>query len=145
MPLPADMGNRLFPCLHLPSELQALRATSGLHDRLTALTTALRQVAKAIDDLNAKAVVMTWNHLRRTPLSRVICAGAGKRSALLTVLLAAYFDGEKGTTPLVKELSTDQKSAEPLLDELAIIQEDNELRSWYEERLTEFGLVSIPH
>jgi DNA-binding transcriptional regulator LsrR (DeoR family) len=141
LPLPGDMGNRLFPCLLLPSELRKLDTPPSLRSRLAHFTRALNRIAKEIEDLNAKAVVMTWNHLRRTPLARVLSAGPGKRRALWTILLAGYFDVEKGAIPLVKELSTDHQTADHLLSELAVIQSDPELRLWYEERLTEFGLM----
>jgi DNA-binding transcriptional regulator LsrR (DeoR family) len=139
LPLPGDMGNRLFPCLPLPSALKKL-GTRGEH--LHRLGGALHDIAGQIEELNAKAVVLTWNHLRRTPHARVICAGRSKRGALWTVLLAAYFDGEKGATPLVKELSTDQKTADQLLSELTTMQADPELRAWYEEQLATFGLLA---
>ncbi len=140
LPLPGDMGNRLFPCLPLPSELKLAGQTSN--HSLRELAHALKPIAKEIERLNAKAVVMSWNHLRRTPLARVICTGRSKRRALWTVLVGTFLDREKGATPLIKELSTDHETANELLSELAIMQADAELRAWYQERLTDFGLAA---
>lgn len=138
LPLPGDIGNRLFPCLPLPSEVKA--SGPDLDHWLGRVAGPLEKIARQIEELNAKAVVMSWNHLRKTPLTRVISTGRSKRRALFTVLLAAYMDAENGATPLVNELSTDYETAHELLLELAIIEGDQALRSWYKTQLSAFGL-----
>jgi DNA-binding transcriptional regulator LsrR (DeoR family) len=142
LPLPGDMGNRLFPCLKLPTELMALGDRSQLNDELERMANALKPVTKEIDELNARAVVMSWKHLRRTRGVRVICAGQSKRRALMTVLLAGYFDCEQGATPLVKELTTDHATATSLCAELEVLQSDRDLCAWYAERIRDFGLLA---
>lgn len=142
LPQPGDMGNRLFPCLMLPSELLALAERARLGTELARMAEALRHVANEIEELNARAVVMSWRHLRRTRGVRVICAGQSKRRALWTVLLAAYFDCEQGATPLVKELTTDHTTATSLCAELELLKNDKDLCGWYAERVRHFGLLA---
>jgi hypothetical protein len=139
LPLPGDMANRLFPSLPLPSEFKSAIAGDGNY--LPRMERALPRIAKEIEDLNAKAVVIPWVHLRRIPLTRVICTGPSKLRALYTVMLAGYLDVENGATPLVKELSTDQVTASQLLSELTFIQADPELMKTYAKWLAEFGLL----
>jgi DNA-binding transcriptional regulator LsrR (DeoR family) len=145
LPLPGDMGNRLFPCLMLPTELLALGDRAHVSNELERMARALTPVTKEIDELNARAVVMSWQHLRRTRGVRVICAGQSKRRALMTVLLAGYFDCEQGATPLVKELTTDHATATSLCAELEVLQGDKELSAWYAERVRDFGLLGAAH
>lgn len=144
VPLPGDLGNRLFPVIPLPSDQQAkdLKATSA----------ALARIKKLVDGLNARAVVMTWEHLRRTRSVRVIAGGGTKLRALWTILLAASFDaqaararrGDRGVAPMINELTTDRDTAVELMKAIRMLDADTSLRRQYHGICHELGLSNSP-
>jgi DNA-binding transcriptional regulator LsrR (DeoR family) len=150
LPLPGDMGNRLFPCLMMASELEHLTDPARLAADLRQFAPALQKISREVEELNARAVVMTWRHLRRTRGVHVIGGGRGKLQPLWTLLLAAYFDSSQtrkngdaqDAAPMVKELTTDTVTAERLLVELEFIKRDENLCAWYGEQLLDLGLTA---
>lgn len=154
LPMPGDLGNRLFPCLPFPHTLSNTdkRARSQLAGRI-------KKIARKIEALNDRAVVMSWEHLRRTPRVLAICGGASKVEPLFTLLLAAYFDGEQAlklesvrpgdrvprSAQIITALTTDTATAETLLTEMEAVIGDDSLKAWYRDLLQDIGLCIRRH
>jgi len=92
---------------------------------------------------------MSWKHLRRTRSVRAIAAGT-KLPALWSVHIAARFDAAnakkngRGSVdgPVISELTTDERTAKPLLSALEVVLKDDALLKWYEETLSKRGLTT---
>jgi DNA-binding transcriptional regulator LsrR (DeoR family) len=107
LPYFGDVANRLFPALPLPHEFKARKAPSPeLFNRLGAL----------LDELNRRAVVMGWGHLKGIPSVWAVAGGELKARVLWTLVICRYLD-EKSSCPIT-ELSTDIRTAETLLKAL---------------------------
>jgi hypothetical protein len=141
LPLPGDIGNRLFPTLPLPSEI----ATTD--SALRKLRRDLAQVSARVRRLNERAVIMSWEHLRDTRSVRVIGGGRSKRRPLWTILLAASFDaglarsqGGATASSIVNELTTDRDTANLLLEEIRLLRDNQMLLEHYHEMCSVIGL-----
>ncbi len=145
-PMPGDVGNRLFACLPVASDLKERSESDD--PGLERLTAGFGRVAKIVEELNQRAVVIPWSRLRGTRHVRAIAAGKGKLSALWTIVLATYFDAKVGrqqgrpAVPLVTEVATDYASAAELRAELAILENNPHLLRWCSDRLAESGLLA---
>jgi hypothetical protein len=139
LPQPCDIGNRLFPALPFPHEL------FGSVNRRDAAK-SLRRVGEILSELNSKAVVMSWNHLRRADAVHVVGGGETKLRALWTVLLSASFYHQPLATrrgdssPLVTHLTTDDSTARALLGAMSELQSDRSVQEFYRELCSNLGL-----
>ena len=123
LPFFGDVANRLFPALPLPSELKDKTPPSlELYDRL----------ASMLEELNSHAVVMNWNHLRGIPSVWAVAGGDLKVQVLWTLLICRHLEQDRNNS-LIKELSTDLKTAEQLQQALRDFDDSTgEVRKWYE-------------
>src|SRR6185436_16026085 len=142
LPLPGDIANRLFACLPMPDRVRA-------HNR-EELFDALASIADDVEALNARAIVASWKHLRRTRRVTAIAGGRSKLAPLFTMLLSAFFDeqrspsiGRGDASPIITELSTDVATARALLAAIHELQQDEALAVWYQRCAQRIGL-SIP-
>ena len=149
--MPADIGNRIFPALMLPSKLIGLRS-------LEDVPLGMADVSAKIALLNSKAIVMDWLHLRRTRSVRAIASGGSKLPGLWTILLAARADAARSRrsrqdaadktvstpdkAPLISELTTDCATAQALLSAIEMVKNDEALSRWYERVLPITGLTA---
>lgn len=104
-----DVANRLFPALPLPAELQKSPLPSPR---------VYESLRKLLDELNSRAIVMEWEHLRQTPSVWAIAAGRVKLHVLWTLLICKQHEREKSKS-LIKELSVDLESAKSLIKAVA--------------------------
>src|SRR6266568_1991725 len=140
LPLPGDVGNRLFPTLPLPWEIKDKTERASLNGRIG-------RISDLVQGLNERAVIMSWQHLRSTRSVRVIAGGTSKRRALWTVLLAASLDrptprsrGGSRTAPFVNELTTDRETAKVLLPAIRALKNDVHLLRLYHDICCRIGL-----
>jgi len=124
-----DVSNRLFPALLLPSQLKE----SGLSG--TKLDKLYSTLCLKLHELNARAVVMEWEHLRGIPSVWAVAGGELKTNVLWTLLICRYLEGDKSKS-IVKELSTDVETAERLQRALQDFKSaPDEHRNWYREMI----------
>jgi DNA-binding transcriptional regulator LsrR (DeoR family) len=117
-----DVANRLFPAICLPSELDKDQLPAPKH---------LDDLREKLDELNDHAVVMEWEHLRRTPSVWALAGGPLKVQVLWTLLICKYHDPDKAKS-VIKELSTDLKTAEQLERALRDFEAASpKVRDWY--------------
>lgn len=127
IPAFGDVANRLFPALPLPSDLLAQRS------RLSTLRKAYRELRGKLHEINKRAVVMEWRHLRGIPSVWAVAGGKFKREVLFTLLICRYLEKDKSKA-VVKELSTDLSSAEALHKARRDYDTLPEpLQTWYQE------------
>jgi DNA-binding transcriptional regulator LsrR (DeoR family) len=122
LPYFGDIANRLFPTLPLPEDLIGRALPSpNVYERLST----------KLDELNRRAVVMDWAHLRGVPSVWAVAGGALKVRALWTLLICRRLESS-GRSGIVKELSTDIRTAIKLEDALdAFDKAPQDLRNWY--------------
>jgi hypothetical protein len=127
IPAFGDVANRLFPALPLPADLLAQRSKQA------ALRRGYRDLLHKLREINSRAVVMGWQHLRGIPSVWAVAGGQFKREVLWTLLICRYLEKDKSKT-IVKEMSTDLDTAEDLhraRQEYESLPES--LQSWYQE------------
>jgi len=119
-----DAANRLFPVVPLPSELRKTPRPPGAdYDKLR----------QKLDELNNHAIVMEWEHLRKTPSVWAIAGGRLKLHALWTLLICRRYERDKSRS-LIKELSVDLRTAQSLESALNDFENaSNIIQSWYAE------------
>jgi transposase-like protein len=124
LPYFGDVANRLFPVVPLPRDL----AKSGLPDPAVFV-----RLGAMLEELNSRAVVMGWNHLRGVPDVWAVAGGSLKVEALWTLLICRRFEPSTRTS-VIKELSTDLKSAELLQQALRDFEKSSSVtQAWYEQ------------
>lgn len=119
-----DVANRLFPVVPLPSELRKTpRPSRADYDKLR----------QQLDELNHQAIVMEWEHLRKTPSVWAIAGGRLKLHALWTLLICRRFERDRSRS-LIKELSVDLRTAQSLENALNDFDNaSNTIQNWYAE------------
>jgi len=117
-----DVANRLFTAVPLPNELRRAGLPSP---------TLYEKLRKMLDELNSRAVVMEWEHLRNTPSVWAIAAGAVKIHVLWTLLICKYHESDKNRS-LIKELSVDLETAQSLERAFAdFLSASAAVKAWY--------------
>ncbi len=122
-----DVGNRIFPCLPYPQELNPEK-----HGK------ALAEVAVKIAAINDRMVVVNWSHLCQIKSLLAISGGGFKRHQLFTILLANILapEGQK-PCPIVTDIVLDSDTALDLLGKVRMLQspEYRNVRTWYSAAL----------
>jgi DNA-binding transcriptional regulator LsrR (DeoR family) len=125
LPFFGDVANRQFPALLLPTELQKSAIPVEKLDELYS------ELGCKLDVLNSRAVVMDWDHLRCIPSVWAVAGGALKINVLWTLLICRFLDPDKSKS-VVKEVSTDIRTANQLLEALqAFHQAPTAFKNWY--------------
>jgi DNA-binding transcriptional regulator LsrR (DeoR family) len=123
LPPIGDVANRLFPAVPLPQTLiaAAKRPAPAAYVGLT----------KRLQELNDRAVVMEWAHLRRIPSVWAVAGGEAKAHVLWTLLICKVVEADRNSA-LVKELAVDLQCAEILDRALEDFRNaPQEIRDWY--------------
>lgn len=121
LPAFGSLGNRFFPTLPFPDELEGrdLRTLSG--DYL--------ELIRRLELLNDFTVVAGWSHLLEVESLNLIAGGLAKRHCVWTVLLASWLYPE---LKLVSELTIDAETATILLQKKqALDHSPAETRAWF--------------
>lgn len=139
LPYFGDLGNRLFPCLPLPD-----RAFS--RSKAARWETALVRIARRLESINRKAIVVDWEHLRQVNRVKVIAGGAAKIPALWTLLLAPSVGAPRPSDrpSLISDLTIDQETAIQLLAHKRTYNESGEWQDWYRRVATKIRLLADP-
>jgi DNA-binding transcriptional regulator LsrR (DeoR family) len=127
LPAFGDVANRLFPALPLPADLLAKRS------KLSDYKKGYRKLVPKLHEINKRAVVMEWRHLRGIASVWAVAGGRFKREVLWTLLICRLLEKDRANS-IVKELSTDLASAEYLIKarrDFDKLPED--LQTWYQE------------
>jgi hypothetical protein len=126
LPFFGDVANRLFPALFLPGEVRKTKRLGTLNDLYAKL-------GQMLDVLNARAVVMDWEHLRGIPSVWAVAGGDPKLNVIWTLLICRYVESDKSRS-VVKELSTDVRTAERLQEALRDFEQaPPEVQNWYRD------------
>jgi DNA-binding transcriptional regulator LsrR (DeoR family) len=122
-----DVANRVFPSLFLPAELEQSKMS------LKVINKAYDELCVQLGQINSRAVVMGWDHLREIPSVWAVAGGDLKINALWTLLIARRCERSRKKS-IIKELATDVESSNLLLQAL---QDYNKLsqdhRDWYDK------------
>jgi transposase-like protein len=119
-----DVANRLFPALPLPKDLKNRKPPSP---------EAYEQLAALLDQLNRRAVVVDWSHLRGIPSVWAVAGGRLKRQVLWTLLICRYLEPHQSHSP-IKELSTDLQTAVELQEALRDFERASPaIKAWYRD------------
>ncbi len=117
-----DVANRLFPALPLPEDLRKPPLPS---------LDLYKQLRRKLDELNSRAIVMEWEHLRRTPSVWAIAAGRVKLHVLWTLMICKYYEQDKNRS-LIKELSIDLETAKSLMKAFTdFLNAPAAVKDWY--------------
>ena len=121
-----DVANRLFPCLPLPSVLDP-GALPKKKD--------YKELAKKLDVLNRRAIVMEWSHLRDAS-TWITAGGKLKLPAIWTIGISGHIERltsrDHDVRSIMSSLITDSETAEVLRRELEIFAEASQgVRKWY--------------
>ena len=117
----ADIVNRYFPALDLPTELRRW----DLKDRAR----AIEGLVRSLNLINQRIVAAQWRHLKQTKSIVAMAGGGFKLHALWTVLLAGRLNKTKR---LVTEVTTDAETAQALLTALREYRaSDKDMQDWY--------------
>jgi hypothetical protein len=123
----ADVANRLYPCLPLPGELPESELQQA---------EAYTELAKRLDVVNDRALVMQWSHLRQAP-TWVSAGGALKLHSIWTLAIARRIEqSQTGSSieSVMAQLSTDSETALKLLDAVdAFERASDRVQQWYSE------------
>ena len=103
LPYFGDIGNRLFPVLPLPEEIEGRDLGRCTADYL--------KLMKTLDSVNNRTVVVGWRQLQEAPRVLAIGGGPFKLRCLWTLLLATWL---KPSNRVITELCTDSDTAQDL-------------------------------
>lgn len=119
LPAFGDVANRLFPALPLPHEWRpSPDAYDELHEKL--------------EELNRRAVVMEWAHLRKIQSVWALAGGLVKLNVIWTLLISRYLETGRNDS-VVTELSTDVRTARRLEEAMSDFRKATyATRHWYQ-------------
>ena len=123
----ADLAQRFFPVLPMPSALRM--------DRGSKWVSAIGQLADLLEAINARGVIPNWSHLRDIKSTWVVAGTDHKVAAIWTLLLCAVLELQRPTTvkPIIDWLVVDEGTASML----ATAKERYNLLSESEKKLYE--------
>jgi hypothetical protein len=129
----ADVGNRLYPCLPLPQELEKLFPDLPKRENYEGLK-------KRLDVLNRRAIVMNWSHLRNVS-TWITAGGKLKLKPLWTLAIIRHIEerererrGIVERVSVMDKLTTDLTTADELLAAFdAYDAARPEIKQWYQD------------